>query len=108
MSFGKLSTTILPANTDTVVYTVPNNCYYALITINVLNTDNNNAIINIAISATDVPTAMEYIEKTAVLPSNGGLLERSEQMCSPGERIVIRSDKANTVVRISGRVISNN
>lgn len=105
MAYGKLAAATLAANTDTVVYTVPDNCLYADLTINILNPDVTDATAQLAIAAADTPAANEYVEKGVVLPANGGILERTNVVASPGERIVVRSTLATTVVRVSGKTV---
>lgn len=105
MSYGRLAISQPAAATDTVVYTVPANCRYADITLNILNTTTNDATLELALSAADTPVAGEYIEKGVILPANGGILERAGLLCSPGERIVVKITEANSVVRISGKLV---
>lgn len=104
MSFGRLAVGIPPANTDTVIYTVPANCLFAEITLNILNPDVADITVNVAVALTGTPSANEYVEQGAIIPANGGILERTNLLCSPGENIVVRSTLANTVVRVSGKV----
>ena len=107
MAYGRFAVAVLAANTDTVVYTVPDNCLYAELTINVLNPDTVDATAKMAVSAADTPVANEYIENGVILPANGGILERASLIASPGERIVVRSTLATTVVRVSGKTVIN-
>lgn len=106
MSYGRLAATVLAANTDTVVYTAPVNCLGVELAINILNPNVLDATIKIALAVANSPTAEEYIENGAIVPANGGILERTQQMCSPGERVVIRSTLADSVIRVSGKVIT--
>lgn len=108
MAFGKLASVVLAADTDTVVYTVPDNCLYAEININVLNPDVADCTAKMAIAATATPAADEYIENGIILPANGGILERTDQIVGPGEKIIVRSTNAVTVVRVSGKVLTSN
>lgn len=105
MSYGRLAISTPAVDTDTIVYTVPANCRYAEITLNMLNPGINDATVQLALALTDIPAAGEYIEKGAILPANGGILERTGIVCSPGERIVVRSSQASNVVRVSGKLI---
>lgn len=106
MSFGRLAVGIPAANTDTVIYTVPDNCTYAELTINILNPDVTDSTVQVALATTNTPAANEYIEKGVILPANGGILERTQLLASPGERIVVRSTLADNVVRVSGKVFT--
>ena len=105
MSYGRLAISTPAAATDTIVYTVPANCRYAELTLNMLNPGINDATIELAIALTDTPASGEYIEKGAILPANGGILERTGILCSPGERIVVKSSQASNVVRVSGKLV---
>lgn len=104
MSYGRLAISEPVVDTDTIVYTVPTNCRYAELTINILNTTVNDAQVEVAVAATDTPATGEYIEKGAIIPANGGILERSGLLCSPGERIVVKLSQASSVVRVSGKL----
>jgi len=108
MAFGKLASVVLAANTDIVVYTVPDNCLYAEINVNVLNPDAADCTAQLALAATATPAADEYIEKGVILPANGGVLERTDQVVGPGEKIIVRSTNAVTVVRVSGKILTSN
>ena len=107
MSFGRLSVSNPLANTDTVVYTAPDKCFYSEVTLNILNTDTTDITIQVAVSTDDTPDSNEYIEKGAIIPANGGILERTNLMLSPGERIVVRSTLGTTIVRVSGKEVTS-
>jgi len=109
MPYGRLAVSAPAATTNTVVYTVPSNCLYAEITVNILNTNATTCSCNLAVSTsgTSTPAANEYIEKEAILPASGGVLERTDLVVSPGEKIIIYTALANTVVRVSGKVVAS-
>jgi hypothetical protein len=106
MSFGKLGTAVLTASTDTVIYTVPTNCLYAELDVNVLNPSGSDAAIEVAVATTGTPAAGEYIEKGAIAPSSGGVIQIGGITASPGEKIVVRSAATGTVVRVSGKEVT--
>jgi len=105
MAYGKLGTAISIANTDVVVYTVPVNSKYAECFLNILNTNTVDAIVSVAITSLATPVVSDYIEQGAVVPANGGILTRTDLVCSPGEKIVINANNANCVVRVNGKEI---
>ncbi len=105
MSYGRLAISEPAAATNTVVYTVPLNCRYADITLNILNPTINDATLEVAIATTDTPGTGEYIEKGTIVPANGGILERADLVCSPGERIIVKNSQASGVVRVSGKLV---
>lgn len=105
MSYGRLAISEPAVDTNTIVYTVPANCRYAEITINILNPNINDATVEVAVATTDTAATGEYIEKGVVIPNNGGILERTGLLCSPGERIIVRSNQTSNVVRVSGKLI---
>lgn len=106
MSYGKLGTVVSTASTYHTVYTVPANCLYAELTINMLNPGTTESSIEVALSATGTPTDSEFIEKGAILPGNGGILQITDIVVSPGELIVIKSSTSGCVVRVSGKEIT--
>lgn len=107
MSFGRLNTYLIQvANTDELVYTVSSNCKYAEIDIRILNSDvSNDATIEIAVATTVTPTSDEYIEKGAIVPRQGGILDEAGIIMSPDEIIIVKSSVAGVAVRISGKEI---
>lgn len=104
-NFGRLAVSALAANTNTSVYTVPSNCDYVELSVSVLNTNITDATVELALATTGTPNANEYIEKGSVIPANGGVLERTDIVCSPGEIVVVKSSQANVIVRVSGKEI---
>jgi hypothetical protein len=106
MASGRLGVGIPTANTDTLVYTVPSNCQFAKLTINVLNANTSEtASINLAIALTDYTQDNEYIEKGLSIPAKG-ILNITDIVCSRGERIIIKSSLSDTVIRVSGEEIT--
>jgi hypothetical protein len=105
MSYGRLGVSNPLNNTSTILYTVPSTCLYAIVSVYILNYGIADTPAEIAISATSTPTDEEYIEKGAIIPALGGILERTDITCSPGENIVIRVYSSDTSVRVSGREI---
>lgn len=91
---GKAS---LVADTDTVLYTVPDG-KEAAFSVNIVSTANA-AKIRLSLSAADVPEDGEYIEYGTSLPASS-VLERTGLVLDAGKRLVARTDVAgvNAVV----------
>ena len=106
MAYGKLGLSIPAANTNTVIYTVPSNCIYAELTINILNPDSADITVDVALASSSSPASNEYIEKGTIIPASGGILERTNLICSPGENVVVKSSLATSVVRVSGKELA--
>lgn len=108
MAYGKLGTVVTTANTNHTVYTVPSNCLYAEISINILNRDTTDSIVKLAIGSSATPDAQDYIEDGAIVPGSGGVLERDSLIAGPGELIVVNTSASGSVVRVSGKEITKN
>lgn len=102
MAIGLLGKQLLIADIDTTVYTVPMDCLFAAVSINVLNTNSTVAGFKLAVTNSTTPAAVDYIENGTQIPADGGMLERTEIKCSPGEKIIVRSSLDDVVVRVSG------
>lgn len=102
MATGRLGKNALAATTNTTVYTVPATVAYAEVSVYALNTSASNATFRLAVSTAATPATADYLEYGAEIPANGGVLERTNIVCSPGELIVAYSSVANVVVRVSG------
>ena len=105
MASGLLGKAVLVANVPTIIYPVPANVEFVTLNINVVNTSvtiGDTAKVNIAISTLNVPNREDYVEYGVALSSNGGVLERTGVICSPGEKIIITSTVSNVTVRING------
>lgn len=100
MASGRLGTARPTAETETVVYTVPE-ATVATVNINCVNTGATAATIKIALSTTDAPVAGEYFEM-ASLQANGGVVERTGIMMSAGERVVAWATLGTVDVRVHG------
>lgn len=102
MACGRLGTGVLEADVSVVVYTVPSAVRYAELTLNFLNPGGSIAVLDVAVSPGGLPVAEDYIEDGATIPPNGGVLERTGLICSPGEEISVTSSVSGVVVRVSG------
>jgi hypothetical protein len=102
MAIGLLGKQLLVADTATTVYTVPTDALYAIVSVNVLNTNSSIAEFKLAITSNSSASAVDYIENGTQIPADGGMLERADIMCSPGEKIIVNSSLSDVVVRVSG------
>ena len=98
--FNKL---VLSAATETPVGTIPSALVFATVTVNILNTANTPASINLAIvDGSGTPVPADYIDKGTIVPANGGVALRSCILVPAGSTIFATSDQAGTVVNVSG------
>lgn len=102
MAAGFLGSASVAAATNTVVYTVPDTVHYAEVDISVLNPGLNDAVIEVALSKSGTPADADYIEKGAIAFKSGGVVTRTGVKMSPGEKVVVKSTVAGTVVRVGG------
>ncbi len=103
MAAGLMGNAVLAAAANTTVYTVPATVQYAEVDISVLNPTASDAQIEVAIAKADSPTQAEYIEKGVIAFKSGGVVTRVGVLMGPGEKVVVKSTAADTVVRVGGR-----
>jgi len=102
MARGSLGRSVPSAATDTVLFTATINCTHVDFDLFITNPNAADATISVAISSNDgIADANEYIESGTVIPTKG-THEIIARKMSPGDRVIIRSDKADTVFRIEG------
>lgn len=105
MSSGLLGKAVLIAEIPTVVYVVPANVEFVTLNISAVNTSTtlgDVASVKVAVSSLTTPNREDYIEYGILLSSNGGVLERTGVICSPGEKIVVTSSVSNVAIRVHG------
>lgn len=102
MSNGVLGKAMSSDTADVTVYTVPSNAAFATVSLNLLNLGTEDAKVNIAFTTAATPGQVDYIEHEAIIPANGGSLERTCMLMSPNEKVVLQSDKATVACRVSG------
>ena len=102
MANGLLGKAVSVANGNTKVYTVPSDVQFATVSVCLVNRGAANSTARIAICSTDTPTNSEYVEFGVVLEANGGALERTCLILSPGERVIVYADSANLSIRVQG------
>jgi hypothetical protein len=91
---GRLATADITTTdgTDNIVYTVPEleALNYLIWSISICNRASTAATeVSIAVSPTDVPADSEFIEWNATIVPKG-VLERTQNVASPGDRIIVR------------------
>ena len=106
MAAGFLGSASVAAATNTVVYTVPDTVHYAEVDISVLNPGVSDAVIEVALSKSGTPADADYIEKGAIAFKSGGVVTRTGVKMSPGEKVIVKSTVAGTVVRVGGIELS--
>jgi len=102
MANGILGKNMTVAGTNLAIYTVPPTAAFATISISMVNKGPSDADIKLAIGTSATPDPADYIEFGAVIPANGGGLERTCIVVSPGEIISVESTTANVAVRVYG------
>lgn len=98
---GKLGSAALAADTVTTVYTVPASTI-ATLNIALVNRGADAATVRVAITDALAPGDADWIEYDAVIPANGGVLERTALVAGAGEQVFIHSDVATVSARVHG------
>lgn len=102
MSNGALGKVMSVAGQEVTAYTVPSNALFATVTLNLVNTGTEDAKVRISFTTATNPGPLDAIEYDAVIPANGGTLERTCMLMSANEKVVLFSDKATVALRVSG------
>lgn len=102
MANGKLGAVACIANATNVIYTAPSGINSACVNLNIVNMSTSAVNVNVAITSSATPTTADWIEYGATLAANGGVLERTGLVMSPGEKIVVITPAANQVARVYG------
>ncbi len=101
MARGSLGRVIPAAATNTILFTATVNCSYVDFDLFITNPNASDATIDVSISADDTASANEVIETGTIITTKGTHEIISRKM-SPGDRVIVRSDRADTVFRIEG------
>lgn len=96
MASGRLGAVDLAATTNTTVYTVPAS-KTASFSVNICNRNAAAITVRLALAATGTPSATEWIEYNASIPSNSPL-ERTGLMLDAGKQLVAYASAANVSV----------
>ena len=103
MANGLLGKAVSVANQFVQAYQVPaTGVEFATVSIHVLNKDTAIGRVDIAVGPTDTPGDVDFISFKDELVAEGGVVEHNCFLLSPGERVLVRSDNAQTVIRVHG------
>ena len=101
MAKGLLGKGVTVANTNTKFYTAPVGIQFATVSVNCVNRGTASTKVRVAVSQVDTPAVDDYVEYDVMLEP-GGVLERTCQIVSASERVIVWADSANVSVRVSG------
>lgn len=104
MSAGKLASMSIPDAVKTTVYTVED-CLYADLTLNLVNTSGVTATTKVYVSTNDTPGTTDLVAFDQVVPANGGLLTVTDKL-SPGEKFVVETTVSGLIARVSGVLVT--
>lgn len=102
MSNGVLGKGMSSANNNVVIYTAPSNLDFATVNISLCNLGSGDATVRVAIGTSATPSPQDYIEYGAIIPGNGGILERTCMVVSPNEHVIVFSDTPDIAARVFG------
>lgn len=98
---GRLGSAAPAADTDTTLYTVPSG-KVATINVSAVNRGAEDAKVRIGVTIAATPDDADWIEYDAVIPANGGVLERTAIVVGSGETVMVRDDKGAISYRCHG------
>jgi hypothetical protein len=101
MSTGLLGKAAPPANTNTELYTVPA-LNFITANLSVVNRGLVDAKVRVWIGPALAPANADFVEFDAVVPANGGVLERSALMAEAGEIVAVSDDTGTCSYRLFG------
>jgi hypothetical protein len=102
MASGLLGKAALPQDTYVVLYTVGDG-NVAAANLSVVNmSSTTDAKVRVAITTAAFPDPQDFIEFDAILPMQGGVLERTGLVIGAGEHVFVKSNIANVAARIYG------
>ena len=101
MASGVLGAYALTSKTNQAIY-INNNDKAAIVTVNIINRNNTETLVRIAISTNaTTPLVSEYVEYDAIVAGHG-VLERSGLAIGPGQYVVVYSSNTNTSAQCWG------
>lgn len=84
-------------------YTVPTSgVLFATVSVNLVNKGTTDAKVSLSMSTKATPDPQDYIEYQAVIPADGGSLERTCIVMSPGENVIVEADSPLVAIRAYG------
>ena len=101
MPSGLLGKAAPAANTNATLYVVPASTF-AIVNLSVVNRGGVDAKVRVACAASDTPATTDWIEYDAVVPANGGVLERTAIAIGAAEFFVVRDDMGTCSYRLFG------
>lgn len=101
MASGKYWAGTLPANTFQDTGQVPTGKVRS-VTINLVNNGQSAATCDIYVSTSATPSDGDLVEANVSIPAVNGLLNRTGEIISAGERVVIRANTNTVAARLSG------
>lgn len=103
MANGLLGKIVSSTNQFVQAYQVPiAGVEFATVSIHVLNKNASIAHVDIAVGMQATPEDVDFISFKDELVAEGGVVEHNCFLMSPGERVLVRSDNAETIIRVHG------
>ena len=100
---GTLGKSIPEANKYTTIYISDLQYESSKISILINNPNPSQANVDILITSLNVLSTTQQIAKSKPISGSSGILRIDNIDVSPGERILVRSDKADTIFRVYGK-----
>lgn len=102
MANGVLGKGMSQSGNNVILYTVPGNADFATVNISLCNIGGVDSVVRVAISSNVNPSPQDYVEYGATIPGNGGILERTCMVLSPGENVIVFADSPDIAARVFG------
>lgn len=103
MANGRLGVGVSVAGSNVQIYQVPaSGVLFSTISINIVNKGTVSGKARVALALNSTPDLADYIEFDTDIAENGGVLERSCKLLSPGERVIVYSDSNDLSIRVEG------
>ncbi len=103
MANGRLGVGVSVAGTDVQVYQVPaSGVLFSTVSLNIVNRGVAETTVRVALSLNSTPDLADFIEYNTAISENGGVLERSCKLMSPGERIIVHGSTNDLSIRVEG------
>lgn len=103
MANGLLGKAMAIANNYVKVYEVPSTgVAFSTASYNALNMDTTDVFLKVAITTSETPSPADFVDFNAKIPLNGGIVERSCMVLSPGEKMFFHASSSNVAIRVFG------
>lgn len=103
---GTLAKMIPDANKYTTIFKSHSKFKNSTISLWVINPNSLPATIDVHITSLNVLSSTEIIAKSKIIKGQSGVFRLNDITVSPGERVLIRSDKPDTIFRVFGSGVS--